>query len=204
MITSLADSSTYLTSYPNATLVPDWDLLEEIHQQYCLIPHITHRYQWVRGHQDSNTPGNPGSLPIEARLNILADSLATEYHTMVDSQPRPQTPLMSSTKCILQVSGHSIHAHYPASLRRSENHFPRDLESFLQSSSLLQLQKYITQYSPVILASHARFQAANQPHTCPMRGVTSNTYYKQRIVWNNCEAILESDAKSPSKLVLKH
>jgi hypothetical protein len=37
-----------------------------------------------------------------------------------------------------------------------------------------------------------------------MRGDTSNMYYKQRIVWNNCEAILEGNAKLPSKLYLKH
>jgi hypothetical protein len=39
---------------------------------------------------------------------------------------------------------------------------------------------------------------------CPMREVTSTGLQAKRIVWNNCEAILEGDAKSPSKLVLKH
>jgi hypothetical protein len=39
---------------------------------------------------------------------------------------------------------------------------------------------------------------------CPMREVTSTGLQTKRIVWNNCEAILEGDAKSPSKLDLKH
>jgi hypothetical protein len=39
---------------------------------------------------------------------------------------------------------------------------------------------------------------------CPMRDVTSTGLQTRRIVWNNCEAILEGNAKSPSKLDLKH
>ena len=39
---------------------------------------------------------------------------------------------------------------------------------------------------------------------CPMRLVTSNGQKDQSGIWNNCEAILEGDAKSPSKLDLKH
>ena len=40
--------------------------------------------------------------------------------------------------------------------------------------------------------------------TCPMRLVTSNGQKDQSGIWNNCEAIFEGDAKSPSKLDLKH
>jgi hypothetical protein len=117
MIKSLTDRATYQSVYPNATLVPDWDLLEEIHHQYKEIDTLHHTYQWVRGHQDAS-PSTVG-LSSEAQLNVQADSLAAEYSTMIDSRNRPQTPMMSSTRCILQISSASIHAQYPANLRRS-------------------------------------------------------------------------------------
>jgi hypothetical protein len=34
--------------------------------------------------------------------------------------------------------------------------------------------------------------------------VSSNGLQTRKVVWNNCEAILEGDAKLPSKLVLKY
>ena len=117
MIKSLTDRATYHSVYPNATLAPDWDLLEEIHQQYRTITSLHIKFQWVRGHQDTSTA--LGGLSSEAKLNVQADRLAAEYNTMVDTRKRPKTPLMSATRCILQISGDSIHAQYPANLRRS-------------------------------------------------------------------------------------
>jgi hypothetical protein len=118
MIKSFTDHATYHSVYPNATLVPDWDLLAEIHQQYCRSFTSLHiNYQWVRGHQDTST--DLGGLPSEAKLNVQAYLLAAEYNTIVDSRKQPRTPLMSATQCILQISGDSIHVQYPANLQRS-------------------------------------------------------------------------------------
>ena len=117
MIASLTDRATYHTVYHNATLAPDWDLLEEIHQQYETNKSLIRTYQWVRGHQD--TGPTSGRLSIEAELNIQADALASEFHTMVDAQPRLQSPLMGHTRCILQITGTSIHANYPTAIRHS-------------------------------------------------------------------------------------
>jgi hypothetical protein len=117
MITSLRDRSTYDTVYHNATLVSNWDLLEEIHQTYKRTPVKYPTYQWVRGHQDSTN--NARSLPIEAQLNIRADCLAGEYHHIVDRRRHSKTPLMTHTQCILQSKGDSTHAKYTAELRRS-------------------------------------------------------------------------------------
>ncbi len=111
------DRATYNTVYHNATLAPDWDLLEEIHQQYESNKSLIRTYLWVRGHQD--TGPTSGRLSIEAALNIQADALASEFHTMVDAHPRPQSPLMGHTRCILQISGASIHANYPIAIRHS-------------------------------------------------------------------------------------
>lgn len=68
MISSLLDRATYQDSYPNATLVPNWDLLEEIHQQYNSTPNPTCTFQWVRGHQDnSNSSSVPGKTQYPSR-----------------------------------------------------------------------------------------------------------------------------------------
>jgi hypothetical protein len=114
MITSLTDRTAYDKVYHNATLVSDWDLLEEIHQTYTKIPAQHPKFKWVRGHQDFTT--NPSSLPIEAQLNIRADCLAGEYHNI----ERPSTtPFMHHTRCILQIKGLSTHAKYTAEIRRA-------------------------------------------------------------------------------------
>jgi hypothetical protein len=121
MITSLTDRATYQRVYPNATLKPDWDLLEEITATFsrCHIQSLT--YQWVKGHQDSgitSTSGG-GALKPDALFNIIADALAGEYHHNINSQSRPITPLMTTTQCILQINGASQHAQYPAVIRKA-------------------------------------------------------------------------------------
>jgi hypothetical protein len=117
MITSLTDRKTYNNVYHTATLVSDWDLLEEIYQTYQKIPAQHPTYKWVRGHQDSTT--KPSNLPIEAQLNIRANCLAGEYHNTAGRQAHQQTPLMQHTRCILQIKGASTHAKYMAEIRRA-------------------------------------------------------------------------------------
>jgi hypothetical protein len=46
---------------------------------------------------------------------------------------------------------------------RNFKYFPDNAELFIKNSSLQQLQNYIAQYSPVILASHARHQPVPLP-----------------------------------------
>jgi hypothetical protein len=117
MISSLTDRSTYDKVYHNATLVSNWDLLEEIHQTYKRTPTNYPEYQWVRGHQDSTS--DTTSLTIEAQLNICADCLAGEYHHIVGRRRHLKTPLMTHTRGILQISGDSTHAKYTAEIRRA-------------------------------------------------------------------------------------
>lgn len=103
--------------FPNATLVPDWDLLEQIHTTYKGLKILHHSFQWVRGHQDKDKATE--ALSVEAQYNVRADALAGEYHVMVDRVPRPFTPLLPSSGCILQTSTSSLHGKYTASLRRA-------------------------------------------------------------------------------------
>ena len=69
MITRLTTRNSFKIPYPNSTLDPDWDVIEEI---YLTTQQIggTHIYQHVKGHQDSGS--TPDELTTEAKANIDA------------------------------------------------------------------------------------------------------------------------------------
>jgi hypothetical protein len=121
MIKNCEQRRTYTEVYANATLVPDWDLLEEIHRAYarCKIQEQALIYKWVKGHQDSSRPDKQSRLSQDAKFNIRADELAGEYQIMVNRDIRRTTPLMGATKCILQIDNASQHGHYAQALRRA-------------------------------------------------------------------------------------
>jgi hypothetical protein len=120
MILSLTDRLTYKTVYPNATLQPDWDLLEEIANTFSRTSIASLTFRWVRGHQDTSSSSTPPpTLSPKALLNIRADSLAGKYHLLIDTKARPRTPLMTTTRCVLQMQGASVHANYSAAIRRA-------------------------------------------------------------------------------------
>ena len=77
LVTSLVKQGEYATPYPNATLQPDWDLIEEIHTTYQQINIAKVHFQWIKGHQDKDTPYDELSIP--AQYNVDADRLATEF-----------------------------------------------------------------------------------------------------------------------------
>ena len=66
----------YQTPYPNSTLLPDWDIVEQIHSLLLQIPHDRTEINWVKGHQDDTDE----DLTTAARFNIQADSLAAAAH----------------------------------------------------------------------------------------------------------------------------
>ena len=63
-----------MDSYPNATLSPDWDIIEQIHDLLALLPTTDIDIDWVKGHQDEDDI----HLSSAALFNIRADKLAGE------------------------------------------------------------------------------------------------------------------------------
>ena len=57
--------------FPNETLEPDWDVINEI---VSLIKNSKQTIEWIRGHQDEKMP--KARLPLPAQLNCEADELA--------------------------------------------------------------------------------------------------------------------------------
>lgn len=121
MITSLNDRMTYTTVCPNATLQPDWDILEETHQTYTQVGTTNQTYKWVKGQDDNGK----AKLSVEANYNIRADYLANhvphmtypnDTRIMRDQYP---TPMRHYTRCILYIDDKARHGHYTATIRQA-------------------------------------------------------------------------------------
>ena len=98
--------------YPNATLAPDWDIIEQINQAvrtlHCLDLHI----QWIKGHQDDTSQ----ELSVAAKYNILADSLAdlAFYEIPFIQNSRVVLP---AAKCSFFLNNQLIQSHYIQAIR---------------------------------------------------------------------------------------
>ena len=66
--------------FPNSTIDPDWDILQQIITSRRLFPSLP-VLRFVKGHQDADCPY--ATMPLPAQLNIDADHLAGSY------APRP-------------------------------------------------------------------------------------------------------------------
>jgi hypothetical protein len=53
LLTRIAQRQAYAANYANATLAPDWDLIEEIVSQLCALP-VLPKFKHVKGHQDDH------------------------------------------------------------------------------------------------------------------------------------------------------
>ena len=104
----------YKKCYPNATLTPDWDLVEQIVDTFSALPATTHKsVDWVRGHQDQTD----SELSVEAVYNIRADELAGQFP--LDRNHNGTCPLLPVEKCRLVLNNKIIQAHYSQVLRET-------------------------------------------------------------------------------------
>jgi hypothetical protein len=114
LITRANDRLKYTHSYPNATLAPYWDLVEEIHTTNAIL-NATASYQHVLGHQDQHKQYE--DLPLDAQLNVDADEEVGYFQSMHATVMRPAAPLLPSTKAQLHIGTQTITGHYPAAIR---------------------------------------------------------------------------------------
>jgi hypothetical protein len=105
----------YEKSYANATLAPDWDIVEEIVSTLKLIP-VTPSFTHVKGHQDDHVAY--ADLPLDAQLNVEADALAGEFQTKFPSE-HLQAPLLPSTGVHLMIGQSTVTGHYPSRIREA-------------------------------------------------------------------------------------
>eukprot|EP00957_Ditylum_brightwellii_P185958 14157276-Ditylum_brightwellii.AAC.1 len=110
----LKDQLTYTHDYPFNTLEPDWDVVAQIAEtlkQYNDLITITH----VKSHQDDNMPFDELTMP--ARLNIAADSLATNYSIQHSTQQCVEVPRMEINYVQLCTTNGLITSHSSKKIR---------------------------------------------------------------------------------------
>jgi hypothetical protein len=115
MIKSLKDQMSYSQVYPNSTLRPDWDLLEEIITVYRQTEVQKVTFEWVKGHQDEQT--SDYDLSPNAIFNIHSDALATATTQATGLTLVPHSPLLLTTQCLLTINGSTITGKYCSNLR---------------------------------------------------------------------------------------
>jgi hypothetical protein len=103
----------YGASYANATLAPDWNLVEEIVAQLRLLP-VEPFFFHVKGHRDDYF--KYADLSLDAQLNVDADKLVGD---LMSQHPNPQTiaPLMPTTGVHLTIDSNTITDHYSTRIR---------------------------------------------------------------------------------------
>jgi hypothetical protein len=71
------------------------DILSHIKWLWSQLPSYSHTLKWVKAHQDNDSPFS--DLPWKAKLNVMANSLATAFYTKeTSSLRRPQQTHCSS------------------------------------------------------------------------------------------------------------
>ena len=116
MVKRLQDRNQYATAYPNATLTPDWDMIEEIHQTYEKLNLHDHTYKWIPGHQDTKSQETDNT---DILYNIRADQIASNHRGQHAGQPNWIVPIMAHTGCILYIDHVPQYGNYIPAIRRA-------------------------------------------------------------------------------------
>ena len=105
----------YQVPYPNMTLGPEYDLLEEIFSIHSTYK-IKAQFQHVKGHQDERKKFE--NLSIPAQLNVKADNLASRFYRE-GQLSSPIIHMTPSHKAHLILHGKSITNDYNNQLLRA-------------------------------------------------------------------------------------
>ena len=112
LIQRIEQRTSYTTAYPNTTLLPDWDLIEQIHVvTQSLMTKV--EYAWVKGHQDET---NNETLDTAAKYNIRADELAGEYQHP-HANTNTQAWMLPAERCRFEIDKKSLQGHYVTEIR---------------------------------------------------------------------------------------
>jgi hypothetical protein len=111
-LTHLRSQTSRHRSYP-----ADADLSSHVRWLWSQLPAFTPSLQWVKAHQDDRATFT--SLPHSAKLNIIADNLATTYlqQTAPTFRPRNNPLFFPSSKISLLVNGQRITTKYSSYIR---------------------------------------------------------------------------------------
>jgi hypothetical protein len=114
LLTRITQRSQYAYNYATATLAPDWDLIDELHNA---LDHFTQPtpFTHVLGHQDDKK--KYADLSLDAQLNVDADHEAGNYQWNYPPTVRDQVPLTPTTRVHLHIQHRTITGHYRHHIR---------------------------------------------------------------------------------------
>jgi hypothetical protein len=114
LLTRITQQSQYAYNYATATLAPDWDLIDELHNA---LAHFTQPtpFTHVLGHQDDKK--KYADLALEAQLNVDADHEAGNYQWNYPPTVRNQVLLTLTTRVHLHIKHRTITGHYQHHIR---------------------------------------------------------------------------------------
>ena len=113
----ILDMITWPYYYPNATMSPDWDVLQAIVsllREFPKTPQLIH----VKGHQDNNQTYAQLSMP--AQLNVDADKLAGDFEYRPSDDPTI-APLIAGNSVSLQCPTGTISSKYRQNIRKMKS-----------------------------------------------------------------------------------
>jgi hypothetical protein len=88
--------------FPNDTLVPSWDVLQQITKNLRKFPEES-SLRWIPSHQDDKTPIE--QLPPDARLNVRADRLAGQFQQQSPHHQHDwELPMIDGARCHLVIN----------------------------------------------------------------------------------------------------
>ena len=112
LVTRVTQRQQYDVAYPNATLAPDWDLVEQIIQIFQQLPQFDIGIGWVKGHQDDEH----SEITVEAKYNIRADALAGQYSNQGHEVTSPRI-IVPAERCTLTIDQIPVQGHYGQAIR---------------------------------------------------------------------------------------
>ena len=115
LIAKISEIKKWPYFFPNATMDPDWDILQQIITSRHLFP-LLPILCFLKGHQDADCPYVTLSLP--AQLNVDTNHLARSY------APRPNVnptivPMIAGTAVSLHLSTRTTTTKYRSALRKA-------------------------------------------------------------------------------------
>ena len=115
LIAKIAETKKWPYFFPDATMDPDWDVLQQIITSRHLFPSLPVLW-FVKGHQDVDCPYVTLSLP--AQLNVDANHLAGSYAPCPNENPTI-VPMIAGTAMSLHLPSGTITTKYRSALHKA-------------------------------------------------------------------------------------
>jgi hypothetical protein len=121
LLTRVQARNKYTTNHPNATIAPDWDLIDQFHstleETNALFPTLSTHIAHVKGHRDDHILYD--ELSLEAQLNVDTDATTGTHHYHAKYKCSKASPLLPATKVQLYIGQETITSHYRSAIRQA-------------------------------------------------------------------------------------